>query len=210
MFHASLRRALRPLGAAVALTLVVAALAPRIVPAAAAHPPAAAAMMTAPFDRQFIDMMVPHHQSAVGMAQVALTRAQHPQIKRLAQAIIADQNSEIRQMKAWRAQWYGSATTPDMGHMPMLPGLKMTMTGMLMMHDIAVLKTASPFDKAFIDAMTPHHQLALDAATLELAHGTHPQLKALALTIIKGQARELGLMQAYRDLWYGSSPMGAM
>jgi len=96
-----------------------------------------------------------------------------------------------------------------MAHMPMLPGLMKSMTGMSMMHDISVLKTAHPFDKAFINAMTPHHQLALDAATLEIAHGTHPQLRALALTIIKGQARELGLMQAYRDLWYSGS-MGAM
>jgi len=78
-----------------------------------------------------------------------------------------------------------------------------------MMRDIATLKTANPFDKAFLDAMMPHHQLAIDAATLELAHGSHPQLKALALSIIKGQSREEGLMQAYRELWYGGA-MGAM
>ncbi len=60
--------------------------------------------------------------------------------------------------------------------------------------------------------MLPHHQLAIDAATLELARGSHPQLKALALSIIKGQSREEGLMQAYRALWYGSamSMMGGM
>ena len=50
---------------------------------------------TTPFDRQFIDMMVPHHQGAVAMARIALTRAQHPQIKRLAQSIVAAQQREI-------------------------------------------------------------------------------------------------------------------
>jgi len=210
MFQTSIRRAARPLGAALALTLFITTLAPRIAPAeAAARPLAAAKAMTTPFDRQFIDMMAPHHQSAVAMAQVALTRAQHPQIKSLARSIIADQNSEIGQMKTWRTQWYGSSATPSMDNMPMLPGLKTNMSGMSMMRDIATLKTANPFDKAFLDAMMPHHQLAIDAATLELAHGSHPQLKALALSIIKGQSREEGLMQAYRELWYEGA-MGAM
>jgi uncharacterized protein (DUF305 family) len=208
----SMRRAVQTLGAALALALLVAvaATSPRVAPAsAAAHPAAHAAAMSAPFDRQFIDMMVPHHQSAVAMAQVALTRAQHPQIKSLARSIIAEQNSEISQMKTWRQKWYGSSTTPSMATMPMLPGMKMSMSGMMMVHDIASLKTATPFDKAFIDDMTPHHQMAIDAATLELARGSHQQLKDLALSIIKGQSREEGLMQAYRALWYGSA-MGGM
>jgi len=205
----SMRRAVQPLGAALALALLVAATSPRVAPAsAAAHPAAHAAAMSAPFDRQFIDMMVPHHQSAVAMARVALTRAQHPQIKTLAQSIISDQNSEIARMTTWRKQWYGSATTPSLANMPMLPGMKMSMSGMSMMHDIASLKTANPFDKVFIDDMTPHHQMAIDAATLELARGSHQQLKDLALAIIKGQSREEGLMEAYRELWYGG--MGGM
>ncbi len=213
MFRTSIRRALRPLGAAAALTLLAATVAPRVSPTSAATRPTAATRATASaFDQQFIDMMAPHHQGAVAMAQIALTRAQHPQIKTLARSIIADQNSEIAQMKAWRKAWYGSAATPGMADMPMLPGMTMGMSGMTMMHDITSLKTANPFDKAFIDAMLPHHQMAIDAATLELARGSHPQLKALALSIIKGQSREEGLMQAYREVWYGSATgmMGGM
>ena len=162
---------------------------------------------TAPFDRQFIDMMVPHHLSAIAEARIALSRAQHPQIKRLARSIIAAQEVEIRQMTAWRKAWYGSATTPDRDHMPMLPHLAMPM-GTNFRHDIAHLKTAKPFDQAFIDAMLPHHQMAVAAAKLELTYGQHAQLKATAVSIIASQSREIGLMQAYRELWYGS--MGAM
>ncbi len=213
MFRTSIRRAPRPLGAALALTLLAATIAPRVAPTSAATRLAVATRATAlAFDQQFIDMMAPHHQGAVAMAQIALTRARHPQIKSLARSIIADQNSEIAQMKAWRKAWYGSAATPGMADMPMLPGMTMSMSGMSMMHDIGRLKTTTRFDKAFIDAMLPHHQLAIDAATLELARGSHPQLKALALSIIKGQSREEGLMQAYRALWYGSATgmMGGM
>lgn len=198
MSASMLIRALRPLAAVFALALLIFA------PVAQAAPRASAA---APFDRLFIDMMVPHHQGATAMARIALARAEHPQIKRLAQAIVAAQDKEIARMKAWRKAWYGSDRTPST--MSMLPGMSMGQMDMRMDRDMATLKTARPFDKTFINAMTPHHLSAIAAARLELARGMHPELKALALDIIEGQARETGLMQAYRDLWYGSS-MGSM
>ena len=57
------------------------------------------------FDVLFVAMMTPHHRGAVTMAQEALTKAQHPEIKQLAQTIIAAQETEIKQMQAWQAQW---------------------------------------------------------------------------------------------------------
>ena len=43
------------------------------------------------FDLMFIDMMIPHHESAIAMARVALARAEHEEIRTLAQEIIAGQ-----------------------------------------------------------------------------------------------------------------------
>ncbi len=60
------------------------------------------------FDRMFIDMMVPHHQGAIVMAEDALTKAQHPEIKALAQRIIDAQSTETKMMDRWRADWFGS------------------------------------------------------------------------------------------------------
>ena len=168
----------------------------------------AAGAAGAPFDRQFIDMMVPHHQGATQMAGIALTRGEHPQITRLARAIVAAQDREIVQMKAWRKAWYGSDRTPST--MATLPGMTTAQMDMQMGRDTLVLKTARPFDRAFIGAMLPHHLSAIAAAKLELAHGMHPELKALALGIIESQAREVGLMTAYLDLWYHSAPPGTM
>ena len=149
MFQASIRRVLRPLGAAVALTLLATTVALRVSPTSAATRPALSPQAPSPaFDQQFIDMMAPHHQGAVAMAQIALTRAPHPQIQSLARSIIADQNSEIARMKAWRTAGYGSAATPGMADMPMLPGMTMGMGGMSMMRDIGRLKTAKPFDNS--------------------------------------------------------------
>jgi len=162
----------------------------------------------APFDRQFINMMVPHHQGATQMATIALARGEHHQITLLARAIVAAQDREIVQMKAWRKAWYGSDRTPST--MATLPGMTTAQMDMQMGRDTLVLKTARPFDRAFIGAMLPHHESAIAAAKLELARGTHPELKALALGIIAAQAREVGLMTAYLDLWYHSAPPGTM
>ena len=59
-----------------------------------------------PFDRAFIDSMIPHHQSAIEMAQVARHKSQNPRIKELATNIVEAQKREISQMKQWREQWY--------------------------------------------------------------------------------------------------------
>jgi uncharacterized protein (DUF305 family) len=59
-----------------------------------------------PFDRAFIDAMIPHHQSAISMARVALENSDNPKIKELAENIVSAQQKEIEQMKQWREEWY--------------------------------------------------------------------------------------------------------
>jgi uncharacterized protein (DUF305 family) len=61
-----------------------------------------------PFDEAFIDAMIPHHQSAIYMAQVASEKSKIPEIKELAGNIVSAQKREIEQMKQWRKQWYSS------------------------------------------------------------------------------------------------------
>lgn len=65
----------------------------------------------AQYDERFIDMMIPHHQGAINMAKDALQKAQHPEIKKLAQNIIDSQQKEIDMLKAWRKEWYGSTAS---------------------------------------------------------------------------------------------------
>jgi uncharacterized protein (DUF305 family) len=163
----------------------------------------------ASLDQQFIDMMVPHHQGAVEMATIAQQRAEHPEIKQLAEAIIRSQDAEIAQMKGWRKAWFGSDQTPPMNRMPMLPG----MAGhgghgatMDMAADVEKLRQAgAPFDRAFIDAMIPHHQSAIDAAKIAQEQAQRAEIKELARAIIADQQREIDQMKQWRQAWYGSA-----
>src|SRR5262252_3445274 len=55
-------------------------------------------------DRDFVTMMIPHHQGAIDMAKAQLLFGTDPQMRRLAQAIITDQQSEIALMQLWLQQ----------------------------------------------------------------------------------------------------------
>jgi uncharacterized protein (DUF305 family) len=61
----------------------------------------AAAPMTGDVDRDFAAMMIPHHQGAIDMAKAELSYGKDPVIRRLAQEILVDQESEIDAMLLW-------------------------------------------------------------------------------------------------------------
>ena len=60
----------------------------------------------AEFDRLFLSMMAEHHQGAVDMAKLVDGRAEHAELKTLAEIIIKAQTQEIAQMKAWQKSWF--------------------------------------------------------------------------------------------------------
>lgn len=161
----------------------------------------------APFDQRFIDMMVPHHEAAIAMAEIARSRATQPELLALADEIITVQSAEIGQLRAWRNAWFGSLETPPMEQMPMLPGVRMggeLMIGdrMDMRDDVEQLRSAEPFDQAFIDAMIQHHQSAIDAARSALKRSSREEIRRLAEAIIDAQSREIDQLQEWRADWY--------
>ncbi len=58
------------------------------------------------FDLRFLNAMIPHHEGAIVMAKDALSKSKRPEIRQLATEIIASQQAEINEMKAWRKAWY--------------------------------------------------------------------------------------------------------
>jgi len=61
-------------------------------------------------DVDFVKMMIPHHQAAIDMARTQLLSGKDPQLRRLAQEIITDQQSDIELMTLWLNQ-RGANTT---------------------------------------------------------------------------------------------------
>ena len=157
-------------------------------------------------DGAFITAMIPHHESAIEMAKIAQKQAQHPEIAKLADDIVSAQDAEISDMNTMHQRMFGEPVDgADHGSL----GLDENMMGMSM--DMSSLENSKQFDKAFIDAMIPHHQGAIRMARIEIAQGQDQQTKDLAQAIIDAQSREIDEMNQWREQWYGSpSPAGGV
>ena len=157
--------------------------------------PGMGSMGSGPYDQNFIDMMVAHHQAAIDMAKVAQRKGEHAELKRLAADIVSAQDGEIAQMKAWRKQWYGSdqIATSTAGGMSGMGGMNV---------DLGQLENAQPFDKAFIDNMIPHHESAIQMAKDARTKAQHQEIKDLAGQIIAAQQQEIDQMKAWRTQWF--------
>ena len=59
--------------------------------------------LTGDADKDFVNMMIPHHQGAVDMAKIELQYGKDPQLKQMAQSIVDGQSQEIQMMKTWQA-----------------------------------------------------------------------------------------------------------
>ena len=151
---------------------------------------------TAPYDLQFLDTMIAHHQGAVDMARPAETKARHAELKTLAKNIIADQEKEIAQMKKWREQWFvGKPAAINME----MAGMSDSMKGM----DMKILESSSgtDFDLEFIKQMTPHHAGAVVMAKEALQKTQKEEIKKLANEIIKAQEAEIKQMKDWQTAW---------
>jgi uncharacterized protein (DUF305 family) len=146
-------------------------------------------------DKAFIDAMVPHHQGAIAMARVALENAEHDEIVQLSENIISTQQAEIKELKSIKQEEFGTSEVL----MEMSP---QQMRGMGVMMDPQELANREPFDKAFIDAMVPHHQSAIEMAQLAREKSKNPQIKELAKNIISAQQTEIEQMKQWREQWY--------
>lgn len=66
-------------------------------------------------DRDFVTMMIPHHQGAVDMARALLAHSDDPELRSLAQSILVEQANEIALMRAWLSR-HGASTSGGAPH----------------------------------------------------------------------------------------------
>jgi len=159
-------------------------------------------------DQHFIVMMVPHHDGAIAMAELARTRAKRPEITALAQQIKASQTAENAQMRRWYRQWFGTDvpawTAGGMG-MGMGHGMGHGMGMPAMATSLQGLRTAPDFDRAFIEQMVPHHRMGVMMASHAQWNTQHPELRQLQAAMVRVQSREIAQMAQWYRAWYGAS-----
>jgi uncharacterized protein (DUF305 family) len=154
-------------------------------------------------DITFAQLMIPHHEQAVQMADIALQRATSPEVTDLATQIKAAQDPEIQQMRGWLEQW-GAPEQMDgvdgMDHGDMDMGGQ-TAGGMMSDEDMGALMDASgaDFDQMWLTMMIAHHEGAIEMAEQVKAQSTTPDVTALADAIVAGQTTEIDTMQQLLD-----------
>jgi uncharacterized protein (DUF305 family) len=133
----------------------------------------------------FAQMMIPHHEQAVTMSELALSNTTTAEIVALATAIRDAQAPEIIQMQSW-------IDGKSESHMH-----DMEMGGMLSdaeLAELAELKGAA-FDQMFLTAMIAHHEGALDMVEM-INDSTNSEVKTLAANIVQSQSAEIEAMKA--------------
>ncbi|RKS09146.1 uncharacterized protein (DUF305 family) [Nocardiopsis sp. Huas11] len=187
-----LQRALKPATAAAAAALLVTACGPA---EDTAEPGASESEVAAPAfndaDVAFAQGMIPHHEQAIEMADLAESRA-GDEVRDLAEEIAAAQGPEIEQMSRLLESW-GEAPMEDMEDMG-----HDDMPGMMSDEEMNELEAAEgqEFDTLFLEMMILHHEGAITMAQTEIEEGVDPEAQALAQDIFEAQQAEIEQMNA--------------
>ncbi len=181
-----------------------------------ATPAAGMDHMAMEFDQMYIDMMIPHHQSIIAMAQAAQPRLTDERLQEIAQAVIETQGAEIEQLREYREAWYGDANPMSMDQ-AMMDAMEQMMLGMGDMESMAAMMDAEALvaafcaaenpDVGFIDLTIPHHEMAIVASEAALEQATHQEIREVAQQVIDAQQREIAeLTEIRQDLAGAATP----
>ena len=140
-------------------------------------------------DIMFLQMMIPHHQQAIDMSDLALTKSADSELLALAKDIRDEQAAEIVKMKAWLDK-AGADLDPghSMGH---------DMGGMLSDSELAALEAATgkSFDLLWLKGMTGHHDGAIDMAAM-IEDADNDEIKSFGQAIVTSQSAQNKQMAA--------------
>ena len=142
-------------------------------------------------DRDFVAMMVPHHQGAIAMAQAELIYGHNERLRNLAQEIIVTQQEENAEMRLALASVPASPASgaEDAAFVARCHA------AMARMMDAMKIKPTNDVDLDFVAMMVPHHQGAIDMAYAELIYGRSEPLLGLAQEIIATQEDQIAVMR---------------
>lgn len=135
----------------------------------------------------FAQMMIPHHQQALTMSELALKTSKNEEVLALAKQIRDAQTPEIKQMQKWL----------DVSDAPVAHDHSMEMGGMLTEKELTELASATgaTFDQLFLKGMIAHHEGAIHMAYM-IKDTTNSEVKQLYTNIVTSQSAEIETMKA--------------
>lgn len=139
-------------------------------------------------DAMFFQMMIPHHQQAVDISNLALEKSKDPELLALAKEIRDGQAAEIKQMEKWLTDNGENLTAGhDMGH---------EMGGMLSDEDLSKLNSLSgtAFDIFWLKGMIGHHDGALHMVTM-ITDSNQADFRSFADSIDSLQSEQIAQMK---------------
>jgi uncharacterized protein (DUF305 family) len=153
----------------------------------------------------FAQMMIPHHEQALEMSELADGRASDAEIKSLAADIEKAQDPEIRTMKSWLKAWgkpeSAGESMPGMDHGSGGMDHGSGMSGMMSDEDMKKLEAAkgTEFDRMFAELMIEHHKGAITMAEDEQKKGRDATAKKLAADVVRTQSAEVEKFEKILD-----------
>lgn len=131
-------------------------------------------------EEQFVFEMIPHHQEAVDSANIIFSETDNKELKKLTGNIIIAQTGEIEMLEKWKREWYGRSKY-KVDYVKSMPNLEKL--------------SGKEREKAFIEGMIEHHQIAVKMAQQVLELNPRKEVADFARNVIRVQTAEIQEMQ---------------
>lgn len=152
--------------------------------------------MTGDFDHDYASLMINHHQGAIDISEMALSKASDAQVKTIAQTMITDHKSEIVELNKFLSSHDTTSaehkknntaahTHKEGNHTELSEDMNAMMDKMK-----GMTMTNNP-NKDYVMLMLAHHQNAVKLSEDELSHGHHAELKMMAKKMIADDKKEI-------------------
>lgn len=155
--------------------------------------------LTGDIDRDFMTMMIPHHDAGIVMSQAQTRYGKHPALRKLAAGDVSDQRKDNATMHKLLRGWRVAAK-------PVAEGSPSTaMLNAMREMDAATsrMKMTGNQDRDFIEMMIPHHEAAIEMSRIEMRSGRDARVKKVAKGIFEGQSKDVKDMKTWYRAWYG-------
>lgn len=158
--------------------------------------------LTGYVDRDFMLLMIPHHDAGIAMSSSEEGFGEHKDLKNMAIVDVSDQQKDNREMRDYLKE---PTSTEKPTSAESTAGNELIAAMQKMNQFMDGMKLTGSQDHDFIMMMIPHHEAAITMSQIELKYGTDPRVKKVAQGVIDGQTKDVKDMNAWHKAWFGDS-----